>query len=91
MIAPIVSDDGMLHLFVQFDRRTLSVAIRFLRAKTPEERAAVDLDTHYTEVYKNYFPGVLVIVNCSKDYLYPSKFVSLFLLVRRMGIRLRSH
>ncbi|KAJ6760345.1 hypothetical protein OIU79_025241 [Salix purpurea] len=35
---------------LQLDRRTISVAIRFLKAKTPEQRAAVDLDTHYTKV-----------------------------------------
>jgi hypothetical protein len=28
----------------------LSLAFRFLRAKTPEERAHVDLETHYTKV-----------------------------------------
>jgi hypothetical protein len=28
----------------------LSLAFRFLRAKTPEERALVDLETHYTKV-----------------------------------------
>lgn len=35
---------------MQFDRRSLSIAIRFLKAKTPEQRAAVDLDTHYSKV-----------------------------------------
>jgi hypothetical protein len=35
---------------LQLDSRTISVAIRFLKAKTPEQRAAVDLDTHYTKV-----------------------------------------
>ncbi|KAH7543822.1 hypothetical protein JRO89_XS15G0025600 [Xanthoceras sorbifolium] len=35
----------------KLDRKTLSIAIRFLRAKTPEQRAAVDLDTHYTKEY----------------------------------------
>lgn len=35
---------------LQLDRQTLSIAVRFLRAKTPEQRAAVDLDTHYTKV-----------------------------------------
>lgn len=34
----------------QFDRQSLSIALRFLRAKTPEQRAAVDLDTHYSQV-----------------------------------------
>lgn len=31
----------------------MSIAIRFLRARTPEQRAAVDLDTHYTKVRCN--------------------------------------
>jgi pimeloyl-ACP methyl ester carboxylesterase len=42
---------GGYECFPKFDRRTLSVAIRFLKAKTPEQRAAVDLDTHYTKEY----------------------------------------
>jgi hypothetical protein len=28
----------------------VKIAYRFMRAKTPEERAHVDLDTHYTQV-----------------------------------------
>ncbi|CAI9291649.1 unnamed protein product [Lactuca saligna] len=35
---------------MQFDRQTLSIAMRFLMAKTPEQRADVDLDTHYTQL-----------------------------------------
>ncbi|XAR71616.1 Carboxylesterase [Bertholletia excelsa] len=35
----------------KLDHQTLSIAIRFLRAKTPEQRAAVDLDTHYSKEY----------------------------------------
>lgn len=35
----------------KLDRHTLSVAIRFLKAKTPQQRAAVDLDTHYSQEY----------------------------------------
>lgn len=31
----------------------ISLGIRFLRARTPEQRAAVDLDTHYTKVIWN--------------------------------------
>ncbi|CAM8887864.1 unnamed protein product [Rhodiola kirilowii] len=42
---------GGFECFPKLDRKTLSIAIRFLRAKTPEQRAAVDLDTHYTEEY----------------------------------------
>ncbi|GJS86538.1 alpha/beta hydrolase fold-1 [Tanacetum coccineum] len=35
----------------QLDRQTLTISMRFLRSKTPEQRAAVDLDTHYTQEY----------------------------------------
>lgn len=35
----------------RLDRQTLSIAVRFLKAKTPEQRAAVDLDTHYSKEY----------------------------------------
>ncbi|XP_075650540.1 uncharacterized protein LOC142621114 isoform X1 [Castanea sativa] len=42
---------GGFECFPKLDLRTLSVAIRFLRAKSPEQRAAVDLDTHYSEEY----------------------------------------
>ncbi|CAN4085699.1 unnamed protein product [Withania somnifera] len=35
----------------RLDRQSLSIAIRFLKAKTPEQRAAVDLDTHYSKEY----------------------------------------
>ncbi|KAH7538247.1 hypothetical protein FEM48_Zijuj03G0179000 [Ziziphus jujuba var. spinosa] len=41
---------GGFECFPKFDRQTLSIAIRFLRAKTPEQRAAVDLDTHYSKM-----------------------------------------
>ncbi|KAB2054519.1 hypothetical protein ES319_A12G260300v1 [Gossypium barbadense] len=41
----------------KLDRKTLSIAIRFLKAKTPEQRAAVDLDTHYSEEYLEEFVG----------------------------------
>ncbi|KAJ6881408.1 hypothetical protein NC651_028090 [Populus alba x Populus x berolinensis] len=41
---------GGFECLPKLDSRTISVAIRFLKAKTPEQRAAVDLDTHYTKV-----------------------------------------
>ncbi|KAI8008547.1 putative aminoacrylate hydrolase RutD [Camellia lanceoleosa] len=41
----------------KLDRKTLSIAIRFLRAKTPEQRAAVDLDTHYSKEYLEEYVG----------------------------------
>ncbi|KAF2291905.1 hypothetical protein GH714_036069 [Hevea brasiliensis] len=42
---------GGFECFPKLDRQTVSIAIRFLKAKTPEQRAAVDLDTHYTKEY----------------------------------------
>ncbi|VVB15769.1 unnamed protein product [Arabis nemorensis] len=42
---------GGFECFPKLDRQTLSIAIRFLKAKTPEQRAAVDLDTHYSKDY----------------------------------------
>lgn len=36
----------------QFDKTIIKIAYRFVRAKTPEQRAHVDLDTHYTQVIK---------------------------------------
>ncbi|KAE8727368.1 putative nucleic acid binding protein [Hibiscus syriacus] len=36
---------------LQLDRKSIFIAIRFLKAKTPEQRAAVDLDTHYSEEF----------------------------------------
>ncbi|CAM8900508.1 unnamed protein product [Rhodiola kirilowii] len=42
---------GGFECFPKIDMKTVSIAIRFLRAKTPEQRAAVDLDTHYTKEF----------------------------------------
>ncbi|KAL2550797.1 alpha/beta-hydrolase superfamily protein [Forsythia ovata] len=41
----------------KLDRKTMSIAIRFLRAKSPEQRAAVDLDTHYSQEYLEEYVG----------------------------------
>ncbi|KAL7585514.1 hypothetical protein Lser_V15G43637 [Lactuca serriola] len=41
----------------KLDRQTFSIAIRFLMAKTPAQRAAVDLDTHYTQEYLGEYVG----------------------------------
>ncbi|KAK0587293.1 hypothetical protein LWI29_020667 [Acer saccharum] len=48
---------GGFECFPRLDRKTLSIAIRFLRAKTPEQRAAVDLDTHYTKEFLEEYIG----------------------------------
>ncbi|OMO87925.1 EKC/KEOPS complex, subunit Pcc1 [Corchorus capsularis] len=48
---------GGFECFPKLDRRTLSIAIRFIKAKTPEQRAAVDLDTHYSKEYLEEYVG----------------------------------
>ncbi|XVF10091.1 hypothetical protein REPUB_Repub07fG0153300 [Reevesia pubescens] len=48
---------GGFECFPKLDRKTLSIAIRFLKAKTPQQRAAVDLDTHYSEEYLEEYVG----------------------------------
>ncbi|XP_028790703.1 uncharacterized protein LOC114746639 [Neltuma alba] len=48
---------GGWECFPKFDRQTLSIAYRFLKAKAPEERAAVDLETHYTKEYLEEYVG----------------------------------
>ncbi|CAI0452474.1 unnamed protein product [Linum tenue] len=50
-LALLNTTGGGYECLPKLDRRTMSVAIRFLKAKTPEQRAAVDLDTHYTKEY----------------------------------------
>ncbi|CAG7880191.1 unnamed protein product [Brassica rapa] len=40
---------GGFECFPKLDRLTLSIAIRFWMAKTPKQRAKVDLDTHYSQ------------------------------------------
>ncbi|KAG6511190.1 hypothetical protein ZIOFF_029245 [Zingiber officinale] len=48
---------GGYECFPKIDLQTLSLAFRFLRAKTPEERASVDLETHYTKEYLDQYVG----------------------------------
>ncbi|CAH9069981.1 unnamed protein product [Cuscuta europaea] len=48
---------GGFQCIPKFDRRTLSIAVRFLKAKTPEQRAAVDLDTHYSKEFLEEYVG----------------------------------
>ncbi|KAG6517453.1 hypothetical protein ZIOFF_020845 [Zingiber officinale] len=38
-------------VLAMIDRQMLSLAFRFLRARTPEQRSVVDLETHYTKEY----------------------------------------
>ncbi|KAJ4956409.1 hypothetical protein NE237_013192 [Protea cynaroides] len=56
-LALLNATGGGFQCLPKLDRQTLSIAIRFLRAKTPEQRAAVDLDTHYTKEYLDEYVG----------------------------------
>nr|BAE98467.1 hypothetical protein [Arabidopsis thaliana] len=57
---------GGFECFPKLDRKSLSIAIRFLKAKTPEQRAAVDLDTHYSKDYLEESVGT----NTRRAFLY---------------------
>ncbi|XP_028806698.1 uncharacterized protein LOC114761492 [Neltuma alba] len=48
---------GGFECFPKLNRQTFSIAYRFLKAKTPELRAAVDLDTHYSKEYLEEYVG----------------------------------
>ncbi|GBG91363.1 hypothetical protein CBR_g52250 [Chara braunii] len=50
-LAIISSSAGGYACIPKWSLRILAIAYRLLRAKTPEARAAVDLDTHYTSLY----------------------------------------
>ncbi|XP_020274023.1 uncharacterized protein LOC109848766 isoform X2 [Asparagus officinalis] len=50
-LALLNATGGGFQCFPKLDRQMLSLVYRFLRAKTPEQRAAVDLETHYTKEY----------------------------------------
>ncbi|URE14257.1 hydrolase, alpha beta fold family domain containing protein [Musa troglodytarum] len=57
---------GGFECFPKIDLQMLSLAFRFLRAKTPEQRAMVDLETHYTKEYLDECVG-----SCTRrDILY---------------------
>ncbi|XP_058724693.1 uncharacterized protein LOC131596136 isoform X1 [Vicia villosa] len=50
---------GGFQCFPKLDRRTFSVAYRFLKAKSPEQRAEVDLDTHYSQEFLEEYVGTV--------------------------------
>ncbi|GAU21122.1 hypothetical protein TSUD_10390 [Trifolium subterraneum] len=50
-LALLNATGGGFQCLPKFERRTFSVAYRFLKAKSPEQRAEVDLDTHYSQQY----------------------------------------
>ncbi|KAL0010188.1 hypothetical protein SO802_005296 [Lithocarpus litseifolius] len=55
----------------QLDVKTLSVAIRFLRTKSLEQRAVVGFDTHYSEEYLEECIGP----NTRRAILYQQEYV----------------
>ncbi|KAL0843909.1 hypothetical protein Bca101_017155 [Brassica carinata] len=57
---------GGFECFPKLDRLTLSIAIRFWMAKTPKQRAKVDLDTHYSQDFLEERIGT----NTRRDVLY---------------------
>ncbi|XP_010912311.1 uncharacterized protein [Elaeis guineensis] len=56
-LALLNATGGGFECFPKIDRQMLSLAFRFLRAKTPEQRALVDLETHYTKEYLDEYVG----------------------------------
>ncbi|XP_047159274.1 putative aminoacrylate hydrolase RutD [Vigna umbellata] len=64
---------GGFQCFPKLDRQTFSVAYRFVKAKTPEQRAAVDLDTHYSQEYLEEYVGT----DKRRAILYQSHFLGL--------------
>ncbi|XP_073115037.1 uncharacterized protein [Elaeis guineensis] len=56
-LALLNATGGGFECFPKIDRQMISLAFRFLRAKTPEQRALVDLETHYTKEYLDEYVG----------------------------------
>lgn len=50
-LALLNATGGGYECLPKFDLQIISLALRFLRAKSPEQRAAVDLETHYSKEY----------------------------------------
>ncbi|CAI9297126.1 unnamed protein product [Lactuca saligna] len=63
----------MVKWLMQFDRQTLSIEMRFLMAKTPEQRSAVDLDNHYTQLrFHSFIPYhmmMMLILSIIQSYI----------------------
>ncbi|GMH08886.1 hypothetical protein Nepgr_010726 [Nepenthes gracilis] len=58
---------GGFECFPKLDRMTVSIAIRFVMARSPKERAGVDLDAHYTQKYLEEHVGT----STRRSILYP--------------------
>ncbi|KAK2399226.1 alpha/beta-Hydrolases superfamily protein [Trifolium repens] len=58
-LALLNATGGGFQCLPKLERRTFSVAYRFLKAKSPEQRAEVDLDTHYSQEYLEEYVGTM--------------------------------
>ncbi|KAF0892909.1 hypothetical protein E2562_019565 [Oryza meyeriana var. granulata] len=56
-LALLNTTGGGYQCIPKIDWQTISLACRFLRARTPEQRAVVDLDVHYTREYLDEIVG----------------------------------
>ncbi|KAG9448213.1 hypothetical protein H6P81_014341 [Aristolochia fimbriata] len=56
-LALLNATGGGYECFPKIDKLMISILFRFIRAKTPEQRAAVDLDTHYSKEYLDEYVG----------------------------------
>uniref|UniRef100_A0A0D9YQN2 AB hydrolase-1 domain-containing protein n=1 Tax=Oryza glumipatula TaxID=40148 RepID=A0A0D9YQN2_9ORYZ len=56
-LALLNTTGGGYQCIPKIDWQTISLACRFLRARTPEQRAGVDLDVHYTREYLDEIVG----------------------------------
>lgn len=56
-LAMLSTTGGGYQCLPKVDKTMIKLAYRFMRAKTPEERAHVDLDTHYTQDYLDTLVG----------------------------------
>ncbi|XP_020576143.1 uncharacterized protein LOC110021820 [Phalaenopsis equestris] len=57
-LALLNATGGGYECFPKVDRKIISIVFRFLRARTPQERAAVDLEMHYTKEYLDECVGL---------------------------------
>lgn len=65
-LALLSATEGGYQCLPKLDCLLLSIAYRFWKAKSPEERALVDLDTHYTKDYLDAMVGEI----SRREHLY---------------------
>lgn len=56
-LALLNTTGGGFQCLPKLDRTLISIMLRFLKARTPEARADVDLDTHYTKEFLEEYDG----------------------------------